>query len=214
MTGWRTQLQSGEDIDHRHGRKIILLGGRQYHRIAFRRYGRGVVPRPYLVGSRAASATSRQVLLRTLAKVAPVVGEHLPRPRGLDDRAAREELSEDKHQFDDRCACVGIKVGDVDVEAVDPQDRREGDAETCRAPVVVVGELPSRGPCRVVAGAARVERDVVGRALAEMPYALEVAEFVDALQGLLRKLRVEAGDRLDAALEVIEAPGVAVDDPS
>lgn len=148
--------------------------------------------------------------LRALAGVAPVRGvERLARPGRLVDRAARAHLLAVRGEVQDRGSVDRVKVSDVKVPAVDIEQAREADRELVGAAVVAVHEGAGRRPPGVTAWAAGVQLHVAGARPVEAPGGDEVGELLDALEGLQRVLVVEPDDRADAALVVVQDPGVA-----
>ncbi|CAM5367653.1 hypothetical protein SVIRM249S_01941 [Streptomyces viridochromogenes] len=140
--------------------------------------------------------------------VSPVVPQHFAWPRGLSYGAAREHLLEHRYYVNHERAVISIEIGDMQVVPFNAKQAWERRGESSWPSVVVVHEGPCGWPGRIVARAASVQCDVVGRPEVKKPSDLDVRELLDPLQRLQRKLRMQPDDRFRPALEVVEPPRV------
>nr|WP_228790180.1 hypothetical protein [Nocardia cyriacigeorgica] len=108
----------------------------------------------------------------------------------MPDWASWPEFVEPGLDVEDWRAVHGVEFGDVEVEAVDPQEPGTGDPEPIDPAHVAVSEDSDCWPFGVVPGAAGAEVQIRLVGQVEPEHDLEMAEFLESLDGFLGEARV------------------------
>lgn len=146
-----------------------------------------------------------------LARIPPVVLEHLGRPRGLCDRAAGEHLLEHGHEVDDWCAVDGVEVRHVEVAAVHSEQTRVRRRDAGGRRWLRCTNVPVAGHSGLLRGLRACSATSLGEPSEKYQVTWRCDYPLDPLQRIEGVVRAQPDEGLHAALEVVADLQVAPD---